>query len=183
MILEMSLYNSEKGFTLIELLVVISIISLLASIVTSSLQTVRQDGRQASRIASMTELRKALVIYGNENDDHDYNGNSAIQLIDDTNSLFTLLNGEGLIPNTPVDPVAGRNNATDDPSYSFYYCNRANGTNSQDINGDTICNGGDGDARTFALVFHNEDATPQRFCITSTSFYEGVGANQLCTEG
>jgi len=44
----MNIFKFKKGFTLIELLVVISIISLLASVVLSSLSSAREKGRMAA---------------------------------------------------------------------------------------------------------------------------------------
>lgn len=55
--------RAQKGFTLIELLVVVAIIGLLASIVLSSLNTARQKGRDARRIADMKEIQTALELY------------------------------------------------------------------------------------------------------------------------
>jgi prepilin-type N-terminal cleavage/methylation domain-containing protein len=54
---------NKRGFTLIELLVVISIISLLASIATSSLNSARAKGRDALRIQQMLEIQKAIEMY------------------------------------------------------------------------------------------------------------------------
>jgi type II secretion system protein G len=55
--------TSQKGFTLIELLVVVAIIGMLASIVLASLNTARQKGRDARRIADIKEIQTALELY------------------------------------------------------------------------------------------------------------------------
>lgn len=56
-------HNPTKGFTLIELLVVIAIIALLSSVVLASLSTARLKARDANRIASLTQVQKALEMY------------------------------------------------------------------------------------------------------------------------
>lgn len=58
--------NTEGAFTLIELLVVVSIISLLASIVITSLGAARQKGADASKIRALSEIRNALNLYFND---------------------------------------------------------------------------------------------------------------------
>lgn len=59
--------NRSKGFTLIELLVVIAIIGLLASIILASLNTARQKGRDARRVADVKEIQLALELYYDAN--------------------------------------------------------------------------------------------------------------------
>lgn len=56
-----------RGFTLIELLVVIAIIGLLASIILASLNTARQKGRDARRVADIKEIQLALELYYDAN--------------------------------------------------------------------------------------------------------------------
>lgn len=55
--------RTERGFTLIELLVVVAIIGLLSSVVLASLNTARQKGRDARRIADLKQLQVALELY------------------------------------------------------------------------------------------------------------------------
>jgi prepilin-type N-terminal cleavage/methylation domain-containing protein len=57
----------HRGFTLIELLVVIAIIGILASIVLASLNSARQKGRDARRIADLNQYQKALTLYYDDN--------------------------------------------------------------------------------------------------------------------
>lgn len=59
--------SSQKGFTLIELLVVVAIIGLLASIVIASLNSARQKGRDARRIADVRDIQTALEMYNDSN--------------------------------------------------------------------------------------------------------------------
>lgn len=51
------------GFTLIELLVVISIISILAAVVTTSLNSIRSKGRDAKRLMELRSFQTGLALY------------------------------------------------------------------------------------------------------------------------
>ncbi len=53
----------QRAFTLIELLVVITIIGVLASIVTTSVASAREGGRDARRLADLRSIRNALELY------------------------------------------------------------------------------------------------------------------------
>lgn len=53
----------RRGFTLVELLIVIAIIGILSSVVMSSLNSARAKARDASRVASIQEMQKALENY------------------------------------------------------------------------------------------------------------------------
>lgn len=55
--------NFKKGFTLIELLVVISIISLLASVVLSSLNNARGKARDAFKREQLHQLSVAMALH------------------------------------------------------------------------------------------------------------------------
>ena len=87
----------KRGFTLIELLVVIAIIGLLASIVLASLNTARQKGRDAKRVADIKQLQLALELY--------YDANSAYPVSITSANLVT----PGYISVIPTDPSTSQN--------------------------------------------------------------------------
>ncbi len=60
----------NQGFTLIELLVVISIIGILSSLAMVSLNGARVKARDALRKADMTQLRTALALYYDNNNQY-----------------------------------------------------------------------------------------------------------------
>ncbi len=62
--------EGRKGFTLIELLVVIAIIGLLSSVVLASLSTARMKARDARRISDLEQIKIALEMYYDSNNNY-----------------------------------------------------------------------------------------------------------------
>lgn len=83
----------KKGFSLIELLVVIAIIGLLAAVIMPNIYQARAKGRDAKRIADMSQLRLALEHYA------EFNGYSYPESLSDLAPDF--------IAETPSDPQGG----------------------------------------------------------------------------
>lgn len=64
------MFNNKKGFTLIELLVVIAIIALISSVIFASLRNARIKSRDARRVADTRQIRIALELYFNNNNNY-----------------------------------------------------------------------------------------------------------------
>ncbi len=58
--------EKNKGFTLIELLVVISIIGFLMIAAVVAFKNLRKQGRDATRVADISQLTRALALYQND---------------------------------------------------------------------------------------------------------------------
>lgn len=109
--LENRMKRGKGGFTLIELLVVIAIIGVLAAVVLVSLNTARQRGRDAKRLADLDAVRLALEVYS------DQNGSvyPAVSAVGNDPTLATFeeiadaLVADQLLSARPIDPVTGRN--------------------------------------------------------------------------
>lgn len=59
--------KNKKGFTLVELLVVISIIGILSSLSTISVNIARERARDAKRQSDMAQVQLALYLYFDDN--------------------------------------------------------------------------------------------------------------------
>jgi len=85
--------HTTQGFTLIELLVVIAIIGILASIIIASLASAKVRARDAQRLDSIKEMRNALTLYYNDNQES--YPSTLSQLV------------PTFLPSLPVDPLTG----------------------------------------------------------------------------
>ena len=66
-ICDLKSHQRKAGFTLVELLVVISIIGILSSLSTISVNIARERARDAKRQADMAQLQLALYLYFDDN--------------------------------------------------------------------------------------------------------------------
>lgn len=62
--------QANKGFTLVELLVTIAIIGILAAVLVANLVGARGRARDASRKEGITQLKTALRLYYNDNQEY-----------------------------------------------------------------------------------------------------------------
>lgn len=99
----MSITTHKKGFTLIELLVVISIIGLLATLVTANLNAARSRSRDTVRKGDLRNVQTALRLYYNDNGAYPASITWGSEWASGSNVYMNL---------TPVDPLPGQ-------SYSY----------------------------------------------------------------
>jgi prepilin-type N-terminal cleavage/methylation domain-containing protein len=92
----------KRGFTLIELLVVISIISLLSSIVLSSLNSARAQGRDAQRVQNLRQVQLAIEQYIAVNGEAPLLGETSSQGMGEWKNLEVALSP--YISSLPEDP-------------------------------------------------------------------------------
>ena len=57
------LYGSRAGFTIVEMLVVISVIAILAGVITVGYGSVQENARDQTRISDLEQIRLALNLY------------------------------------------------------------------------------------------------------------------------
>jgi len=107
--------NFRKGFTLIELLVVISIIGILATLVTANLNAARSRARDAQRKSDVRNLATALRLYFNDNGNYPASDNNGNILVCDPTGNHTCIwggpwisNGITYMSSLPKDPLPGQ---------------------------------------------------------------------------
>lgn len=111
------LLNHKKGFTLIELLVVISIISLLASVVLSSLNYSRLKAQDSERLTELKQLSNALEQY---HLDHGFYPASDGWILTD-GSVDTTVVRANYLSDLPNDPNHNPDITTNENNYTYIY--------------------------------------------------------------
>ena len=114
----MSLKTRKEGFTLVELLVVMAIIAILSSAVIAYLSSTRAKGRDARRLSDINEISKALALY--ESNHQQYPLAATQVTLSSTDAVSIALEGDGVITNTPTDPIY--------PGYAYTYVTNLTGS-------------------------------------------------------
>lgn len=147
------------GFTLIELMVTVSIISLLASIVLTSINDARAQARDVQRINDAKSIQNALELYRAEygvlpGGEEFYQG---IGCPDETeNSLELLLQSlvdEGFLSQIPRDLFFDTAQASDEPPYCYHLAIDTIGAGVLQAG---LCGGPSGQFYDYLIVFSTE---------------------------
>lgn len=139
----LSSIRDKAGFTLVELLVVISIIGILSSLSTISVNVARERARDAKRKADISQLRLALYLYFDDNLRFPETPNMTFQADGSffTNYLVENINGTCLtctytyMARVPLDPL-------NEAEHLYHY---------------------NSDGRTFILSYYLEGGGPTEF--------------------
>jgi len=104
--------TSRVGFTLIELLVVISIIGILSSLATVSVNVARVKARNAVRQSDVSQVRLALYMYYDDNLAYPVTGGILPEevTVENWNNILTpalsgVTTGQVYIARPPIDPL------------------------------------------------------------------------------
>ncbi len=127
----------KKGFTLIELLVVIAIIGLLSTIAVVSLNSARQKGRDAKRVADIRQIQTALELYNDGQSGNGYpydgtNGNVGLNLGSTNGKVLSRTAGFSVAGGGTGDIYMGL--IPPDPLATQYYVYVSKATDGSDCN-------------------------------------------------
>lgn len=102
--------TKQKGFTIVELLIVIVVIAILAAISTVAYSGIQSRARDASRLADIQAINKAIMSYyavhGTYPNETASPGIGATETSQDTAGTFLEhLKNAGFLPQVPLDPT------------------------------------------------------------------------------
>jgi prepilin-type N-terminal cleavage/methylation domain-containing protein len=163
-----------EGFTLIELLVVIAIIGLLSSIVLASLNTARQNSRDAVRKAQVRQFMNAFELYYAKNGNYPCGatcGSSGVTYFNASSVPGAALISAGVIGTIPNDP---QYTGTGCNSTNSGYCYCSLGTDSYVLTVNTEDDKGGSDRCYFRV-----GPSASTFCTGHQA--PGTWATQECT--
>ena len=105
--------KQQKGFTILELLVSIAIIAILSTFILVSMGSIKEKGRDATRMSHLKQLSNALNLY------YSNHNNFPVQVTQITitgNDTFSLtLEDDEVIPEVQPDPLFPS------PAYTYKY--------------------------------------------------------------
>lgn len=137
--LESGDWKFRKGFTLIELLVVISIIGVLATLISANLNSARSRARDAARKSDLRNIATALRLYYNDTGSYP-NSNSSKQIVGCSGSPCAWGSSWIVGPTTyitllPKDPLPNQSYKYEADSTNDTYTLSSCLENKSDING------------------------------------------------
>ena len=139
----------KRGFTLVELLVVIAIIALLSTLSVVALNSARAKARDARRLSDIKQIRTALELYYDANNQQYPSGNDLELGTDDA----ACLNQNGWVPtSTCASTTIFMQNVPSDPipeTYSYTY--DVGDSNDTYTIAYTLENGGDKTATPYSM--------------------------------
>jgi general secretion pathway protein G len=94
----------KRGFTLAELLIVIALMAIMATVALSSFTKSQKKGRDARRKQDLSEIRKALELYYQDNNEYPDDLDSPLKHLTTENVVYMV--------KVPTDPKS---------SYSYIY--------------------------------------------------------------
>lgn len=106
--------DKQKGFTLVELLVVVAIIGILATIAFLYLPLARAKARDAKRLSAMSDLKNALELYYNDQQQPSYPRRDVADLLTSADLSTQYV---AMIPEAP----APADDPCDDTTNPYYY--------------------------------------------------------------
>jgi type II secretion system protein G len=134
--------TAKRGFTLIELLVVVSIIGILATLITANMNAARSRARDAARKADLKSLQTALRMYYNDVGSYPSQKPSPGASFASGNTVYM-----NVVPDDPLPDQDYNYQYVSDDSFTLTACleNQSDTACDKDTNGNIItCQNGTG---------------------------------------
>lgn len=102
--------TAKKGFTLVEILIVLAILSVIATLLVVSFQSLKISGRDAKRVSDINSIRNALNMY--------YQKYNSYPTYVTTGEAFTV-NSVTYLAVVPANPRPRTDNGCADKDYDY----------------------------------------------------------------